>query len=334
MLGFGWQFLFCQKRPWRTSGLFLGCVFGAGSFILIRSQGGRQRPPPRDDDQLGSAMSLHISIGSVFQVLGWAYNKLSQRLMLSTYRWSHERWARRHQLGAHWMTLGDHIEYSVRIATLADPEPRISRIAFRATEQELEKVELVFEAVGGGIRYQEPISLGNLNRQPIVWTLDNIPYADLAGTSDRGLFFSIESFRILNCKLHLRDGQKLEIATSLTVSLMQNWLLNDEWVWRWRQRWNCNSIRWAKQGLREYWRFGFGRPRVIIFSPLPSRSWRKPVWGTVAQSIGWVMGCRWLVTIQFWLAIWSRLFVLNEDERLQWRWAARRECERHSPLAD
>lgn len=32
------------------------------------------------------------------------------------------------------------------------------------------------------------------------------------------------------------------------------------------------------------------------------------------------MSLGWLVTAQFWLGLWSRQFILSDQDRLQWRW--------------
>jgi hypothetical protein len=71
--------------------------------------------------------------------------------------------------------------------------------------------------------------------------------------------------------------------------------LNDCWVHRWNRWWNCNEIRYAKRNIGEYWRFRSGWPlqRASLF--------------------GKIMGVHWLVTVQFWLAIWSGLYVMNDD---------------------
>ncbi|MEM5332378.1 hypothetical protein VSR34_38800, partial [Paraburkholderia sp. JHI2823] len=136
---------------------------------------------------------------------------------------------------------------------LTDPEPRVSRIALRAKDQELAKLELVFEAIGSFGRHQEKISIDNLDRRPGVRVLDQIPHDELVEASDRGIYFSVDSYKIFNCHVQLPDGQTVRQPNSLRASLMHNWLLNDEWITRWNRRWNCNALRWAKGGIREYW---------------------------------------------------------------------------------
>jgi hypothetical protein len=273
-------------------------------------------------------MTLHVPIGAVSRVLGWLFNWLTKGLMLATYQWSHARWDNRHRLGARWSPLGDHAEYSVRLAQFTDPASQSSRIKFRARNAEVSKLNLVFEAFGCEGRYQQQISVEDLDQRSIIKVLSDVPRADLIEASDRGIFFSVDSYRLRNINVQLRDGQSISLPDSLTASLMHNWLLNDAWAFRWKQRWNCNAIRYAKQGIREFWRFRFGRPRVRIFSPDRTGTKRQPLSRSLMTGLGWVMGCNWLVTVQFWLAIWSHLYILTDKERLEWRWKG----QRKSPL--
>lgn len=247
-------------------------------------------------------MAIHIPFGPLRSAVEWLYDRLTKLLLLSTYRQSHELWAKRHRLGAHWTLLGEALEYSLYLAQPSDPEPRTSRIAFRATEDNIESVDLVFEAVGSGIRYQEPIWLHHVDRRPIVRALSSVPSLDVLELSERGLFFTIDSYQIRNCSIRYPDGRSRELADSLEGHLIQNWFLNDLWVNRWSRWWNCNEIRYAKRNIAEYWRFRSGWPL------------RR------ASILGKIMSARWLVTIQFWLAIWSRLYVMNDDGLLEPRW--------------
>ncbi|WP_208630878.1 hypothetical protein [Ralstonia insidiosa] len=246
-------------------------------------------------------MIHHIPLGPIRSVVLWLYNRITKFLLHSTYQRSHELWAERHSLGSHWDTLCDAIEYSICFAQPTDPEPRISRIAFRALERKAERLELMLEVFGGGIRYQEEIRLRDVDSSPIVRTLASVPYLDIVKLSEHGVFFTVESFKFRDCIVHYTDGQAQTRQNSLKVSLMQNWALNDTWVHRWGRWWNCNEIKYAKDNIAEYWRFWGGIP--------PQRS----------SLIGRAMGARWMVTIQFWLAIWSRLYFLSDEGLLESR---------------
>lgn len=123
-------------------------------------------------------MSLPVPFGAIVTVVKKCWSTLTQIMLIKTYQLSHERWAVRHRLGASWHSLGNYLEYSLRFAQLTDKEPRCSRIAFRSKEERLQQVELVFEAIGSGLRYQETLCIHDVNNSPIILTLSNIPTLD------------------------------------------------------------------------------------------------------------------------------------------------------------
>ncbi|WP_220034564.1 hypothetical protein, partial [Pseudomonas syringae] len=86
--------------------------------------------------------------------------------------------------------------------------------------------------------------------------------------------------------------------------------------------WNLDALKFAKQELEIYWRwfgtFSYSGMYVPVADGGPRHA--GPLVRTGAKAIGWVMSTRWLVTAQFWLAIWSGLWVLDQDDRVIWRW--------------
>lgn len=262
-------------------------------------------------------MPTSMPIGLIAKAIAWLWSQLTKLLLFNTYVRSQEIWARRNRLGARWQPLGNYLEYSLRLALLTDIEPRTSRVALRATSRKISSLEVYFEATGSGIRYQEKISLCDLNSRPIIWNLVNIPCQRLIDISESGAAFSIDSVQFLHCHVELDDGEVIPRHNSLMAHMTHSWLMNDEWAFRWGVWWNCNSIKWAKRRIEEYWRWGVGSPAFRIYSS----NHREPIWISGLRGIGWVMGRSWLVTLQFWMAIWSGLFILNDDDRLQWRWS-------------
>lgn len=269
-------------------------------------------------------MDLPSPLSLITKPIAWLCEKLSdwllKRMVLPTYRLSHERWARHHRLGAHWEPLGEHIEFSVDLERPTDSAPKASRIAFRGKTTEVTKLKIVFEAWGGSVRYPENITVYDIDERPIIWTLANIPCQDIVVLDDGRVQFSIEQFQLRRCELLLKGGTHIKLPDSMIATLGHNWFLSDEWVFRWGLHWNVNSIKWAKISIQEYWRFGFGRPKVIVYSPFSNKSYREPFWRIGLRPIGWVMSLSWVVTAQFWLCLWSRQFILSAEDRLQWRW--------------
>jgi len=241
-------------------------------------------------------------IGLAKTIVVWLYEQATRWLMFATYQESHERWARRHRLGAHWHDLGSDVEYSICFATPADPEPRTARIALRAAG-EVDELRLTVDATGSGIRYQEAILLSDLDDRAIVRALPSMPYLDVFRDAEGGLRFTLESFMLTRASVRYRDGRTVQMEDSLVHSFTQTWLLQDEWVHRWGRWWNCNEIKFAKSELRNYWLFSFDWPRQRM--PLVRR----------------LLGASWFVTVQFWAAVGSRAFILDVEGRLAPRWS-------------
>lgn len=265
-------------------------------------------------------MSIPMPFSLIMKGLSWCWRYITKLLLRKAYLRSHESWVRRHRLGARWRPLGDYLEYSLQLAQPTDTKPRVSRVAFRGKRQDISYLEVFFEATGGGIRYQEKICLCDVDERTIVYSMWNIPCQELIEASEERIIFSIETVQFRKLKLELEGGGVISQCDSHVSFLMHNWLMRDEWKFRWGVWWNCNSIKWAKQRLQDYWRWGVGAPKLRVISPSIAFSRREPLWMSGVRGIGWLMGRPWLVTMQFWVAIWSGLFILNDKNELQWRW--------------
>lgn len=264
-------------------------------------------------------MDIPVPFNFVAKAAGWIWQRVTKALLYKTYAASHKKWAIRHRLGARWEPLGKHLEYSVRLAMLADPEPRISRLALRSTGESLANVDLYFEAIGAGIRYQEKVSVCDVDQRPIVWNLTNIPVQAFVGGEEYGIAFSAEEIQLRQCVIQQSTGTVLPAQDSVQSYMTQSWLLNDEWRFRWGKRWNCNAIKFAKSEIALYWRFRFGLPEYRVYSPSAHLK-RKVSIRPALQAYGQLMAMPFFVTAQFWLAIWSGLWVMDVDDRLSFRW--------------
>ncbi|MBW6391002.1 hypothetical protein [Billgrantia antri] len=265
-------------------------------------------------------MSIPMPFSLVVKVACWVWGYVTRFLFLKTFRRSHEAWARRHHLGARWIPLGSYLEYSLQLAKPIDAGAKVSKLAFRSKKHNILNLEVFFEAVGGGIRYQEKICLSDIDERPIVCSMVNVPCQELITLSNNKIMFSIESVQFRKCQVELEGGEVVSQFDSQISYLTHSWLMHDEWKFRWGVWWNCNSIKWAKQRLQDYWRWGFLAPKFRVISPSTVLSRREPLWMSGVRAIGWLMGRPWLVTMQFWVAIWSGLFILNDEDELQWRW--------------
>ena len=265
-------------------------------------------------------MDLPVPFNLVMKAASWIWQRVTRVLLYKTYVESHKKWNSRHRLGARWKQLGDHLEYSVRIAQPTDHKPHVSQLALRSTGQRLSKVDLYFEARGAGVRYQDKVSVCDVDQTPMVWNLMNVPVLKFLETSGEGIAFSVEEIQLRHCVVRLANGDVLPPHESLRASLTQSWLISDEWARQWGHWWNCNAIKFAKGELSLYWRFCFGLPRNRVYSPHASGPFCKPFVQSLIRSVGRLMALPPLVTAQFWMAIWSGLCVIDEDDKLSLRW--------------
>lgn len=114
-------------------------------------------------------------------------------------------------------------------------------------------------------------------------------------------------------------GAELPALDSVQSYMTQSWLLNDQWRFRWGKRWNCNAIKFAKSEIALYWRFRFGLPEYRVHTPFAYTK-RKFSARPALQVLGRLMALPPLVRAQYWLAIWSGLWVMDDDDRLCFRW--------------
>jgi hypothetical protein len=272
-------------------------------------------------------MPLSFPLGPVAKAIRWMWKVITKKLLFKAYQCSHEMWARRHRLGTYWCTCGPHLEYSLHLALLTDPEPRTSLIAFRSTNDCISSLRLVFEAEARGIFFQEPIQLINIGRKPIVWTMRNVPYQDFIDYSEQtGLRFSYHRFRLRQVTLTLSEGQTVSPFDSLPNELTHTWFLNSKWKHRWGRFWNLDAIEEAQYRLRSYWGHCFCKASVRTYIGgvyMENRfQWLARM---VTRPIAWIMSSKPAVITQFWTSIWSGLFVLNGESHLQWRWKNNRQ---------
>jgi hypothetical protein len=102
----------------------------------------------------------------------------------------------------------------------------------------------------------------------------------------------------------------------MTAYLTHNWFLNDALVKKWGYWWNCNLIKWAKHDIASYWKYGFGTQKIRFYSLCSFGSHKLPLWMLPIRLLTSFMSSRWMVTLQFWCAIWSGLYKLSDEGKL------------------
>lgn len=273
-------------------------------------------------------MPLSPHVGPIIATVRWAASLITKKLFLRTYHRSHEIWIKRRRLGAHWKKCGEHLEYSLYLAQLTDPEPRASKVAIRSTGEDINHLSLIFEADSDVARFQEQVTMVNVNKKAIVWALTNVPYQQLVEFND-SVSFSWDAYRMRNIRITLQSGKELTPFDTMTTHLTHTWCLNSEWKFKWNQFWNLDALQLAKHELALYWRFSFGRPAVQIYGPFPSETpiTVPHVLNVITRPISWLMAREAAITIQFWFALWSGLYVLNDKSELQWRWSRHKDVK-------
>lgn len=267
-------------------------------------------------------LDLPLPLNLIMKAASWVWQRITKVLLYKIYVESHKKWNSHHRLGALWKPLGNHLEYSLRLAQPTDRKPHISKLALRSTDKKLSNVDLYFEAQGTGVRYQEKISICDVDRNPIVLSLINIPALNYVEGAQGEVAFSVEEVEFRQCIVRLPSGEVLPPCDTMRLYVSQHWTLNDEWMYQWGHWWNCNAIKFAKDEIAIYWRFCFGRPKNRVYSPYATGQRHAPIIPTLLRNIGQIMALRPLVTAQFWLAIWSGLFVIDHNDRLSLRWPA------------
>lgn len=263
-------------------------------------------------------MNIPVPFNLVAKIAKWIWDRATKVLLYKVYSHSHRNWTKRVRLGARWKNLGEHLEYSVKLAQPTDPEPRVSRLAIRATSGRIKTLDLFFEASGNGLRYQEKISAYNVDTSPLIWNMTNIPMQMYLGGPDEIIRFSIDEYQIVNCVVTTFEGHEKSTCYSERAYLSHSWFLNDDWVWRWGSWWNCNSIKFAKGEIHIYWRLVFGGGHELIYSRKKMK--KLDLFRLFRRTVGYLMSLSLLVRLQFWMAIWSGLYVLDSNDRLRLRW--------------
>ena len=264
-------------------------------------------------------MTIPTPWGVIIKALAWSWRQVTRALLFKTYSEAHQRWTKRNGFGARWETLGKHIEYSLYLTKPTDAEPRVSKIAFRAVDAAVVRFDCIFEAAGAGLRYQDAITAHDLDRSPVVFPLTRVPSQNFLSHLKGDIRFTLESYQFRKCSVSLEGGQVPEFD-SLTWHLGHNWLISDTWNRRWGTFWNCNSITYAKREIEIYWKWGFATGGRSVYTPLPRRGHSKRLfWNFWRIAVVWLMSRPWMLTVQFWAAIWSRQFVLDESDRLRRR---------------
>jgi hypothetical protein len=259
--------------------------------------------------------------------VAWLYRRVTTALFTHIYITSHKAWLKRHSLGAHWSECKTGFEYSLEITLPIDPVKRPPRIALRQTSKPIASIEFIFAADAGGVVYQHKVHAINVESKPVIISLDSVPTQDVPRVDESGVSFTWRSYRLLNIQVSFKDGTSASEAETIRSSLTHTWFLQSTWVLVNGVRLNADAIRRAQEDIARYFTFGFGRPRIVVYSLRPSR--RQPrrqfIKYYLSRPVAWI--CQQSVTakILFWCAIWSKNWKFTDEGELMHRnqWNAR-----------
>jgi hypothetical protein len=255
------------------------------------------------------------------KAVSWLYGRAAQLIALPVYRRSHGRWVRRNRLGTDWRQLGSYLEYSLHIGQLTDPLPRQSRIAVRALPGvTVERASFVFEATGHAQRYQEPVTLYNLDETPVTWTMSQVPHDEPIVFPSGGISFRIDNSRFINIEVTVPGRGVIRERDTQRSYYTHTWFLNSEWKRFDDVVFNLDAIKCCKQNIAIYWRFGFFSPMVYSSRAPRFSSYQLMFFAT--RPLANLMATKWAVSAQFWIAALT-FYRFTEEGELAPRFAKR-----------
>lgn len=256
-------------------------------------------------------------------------DQIGKVLLKDSYMKSNLLWVERHRLGAHWTKSDAGFDYSVEMALVTDHELRQPRIALRQTQEPIKKISFMFVAESAGVFYQHRIEAVDVGTKPVVLNLSNIPRQALPIVSATGPRFTWDTYNLSDVTVHFLSGETKTQSESLTSALTQTWFWQSKWVYRWGRHWNLNAIKNAQDNIALYWRYGFGYPVVVRFSPHCVRPRMPPLRYVASRLIAWIFGTHWASRSLFWLALWSGLYSFDNSGKFSPRWLQTQRLHSH-----
>ncbi|MFW1645696.1 hypothetical protein [Acinetobacter guillouiae] len=266
----------------------------------------------------------------IFKNIFGFMKKIINIFLEKTYIKSHKIWISNNRLGKHWYNHESLFEYSVYFPSITDSSYRKAMIAIRALDDKnIDNLSINVEADSAIDRYVQPIiNLKNITKKPILHSLSEIPPQELIHCDENfGVIFAWDKFSIDVIDLKFsNDSENIKNRKGITHHLSHTWLLNSSWTNCNGQCYNIDAIDECKRALYLWWRFGFATPEFKIFTQNPSplsitNKFKNIFFQPIINLIVWIATRDVILSLQFWLAVLSQLFILTENEELKWRWS-------------
>lgn len=195
-----------------------------------------------------------IDISLPAGTLGLFTEKITKWLFLASYQVSHEEHLKRFQAGKRFRELGEFFEFDIHLecdhvsnATV----PTSFLILRNRSGRTFSRIELLVEANGGYVKYQDFTTLIAVEDTPLVVYLPRIPLKEIEFTSANRI---VTSYRDVTVTVFIRDDASIPEykvqAKSLPISPTYTEFLNSSWDRKWGTVWNLDYIESSKTDLR------------------------------------------------------------------------------------
>jgi hypothetical protein len=274
-------------------------------------------------------MHIHISARAALRAwvvvksaVLWIKKHVEDRLLLPLYQQSHAVWLKRNSLGSYWRPLGEFLEYSLCLGQATDPVPHESYIAVRAKAgHQVERVSFVFETASRVERFQEAITLYDVDQTQITRRMSNIPHDQVFRSLDGDIFFRWDTSRFTNIELIVAGHGLVKVPDFRQGNAFHSWFWNSDWVVVKGMFLNVDAIKYCKQDIGGYWRWIFCMPKVYTAGRTKGVTTQDLI-TLSTRPIAALMSSNFMVSLQFWVGA-STLYWFTDEGKLEPRWVKR-----------
>ncbi len=244
--------------------------------------------------------------------LGLLADKVTKFLFLASYQVSHTEHLKRIQAGKSFDELGEFFEFDIHLECdhISNATVPTSFLILRnRSAQTFQRVELLVEADGGYVKYQDFTTLIDVGETPLIVYLPRIPLKEVEIISHNRI---VTSYKKVTVTLYIRDSSVPEYqakATSWPISPSFTELLNSSWDKKWGAVWNLDYIESCKTDLKHELQYHFvTRNRWPVSGESSSRVYRlyKILRLLFGIPLFRMLSHEWVVSAMFWLPIFVR----------------------------
>jgi len=244
--------------------------------------------------------------------LGLLSDKLTKFLFLAAYQVSHQEHLKRFQAGKHFDELGEFFEFDIHLECdhISNATVPTSFLILRnRSGQTFERVELLVEADGGYVKYQDFTTLISVGETPLVVYLPRIPLKEIEFTSSNRIVTPYDKVTVTVLIHDSAVPEHKAKATSWPINPTYTEFLNSSWDEKWGAVWNLDHIESCKTTLRHKLQFYLvTRNRWPVEGEPSNRIYRmyKVLRLLLGMPLFRILSHEWIVATIFWLPIFVR----------------------------